>query len=206
MNAKKRLLLFRNENELSFLKNWVQAKEDTDLEKKEAVLEKLSSYETLENCNICQNASKKIYAIGSGANGIFIIQNEPQSISTLESNRLKSDSIDLLKKMMNAIEIDYDNCYVTNLIKCERRDNIARPGLMFKNCERILRKEIKEIDPLIVIVLGDNLTLKRLINENARIFWYYIEHPITLLKNEELKRPAWNVLKMIRFKIQELSR
>lgn len=74
-----------------------------------------------------------------------------------------------------------------------------------KNCEPIITREIEIIRPLVVIVFGDIIPLQRTIKESRDIFWYNIDHPITIIKNPELKRPAWNTLKLVMAKLGELN-
>ena len=56
---------------------------------------------------------------------------------------------------------------------------------------------MREFKPYIIIVMGDDIPIKKMINENKNINWYKIEHPLSLLKNPELKKSAWIVLQKI---------
>ena len=59
--------------------------------------------------------------------------------------------------------------------------------------------------PRIVIVFGDIMPLQKIVKGSVDIFWYNIEHPITLIKNPDLKRPAWSTLKLVMAKMKELN-
>lgn len=195
------LLLYRDENELSFLQSWLVR------EKKTVIDDKKDDYtgtveEIIKNCHRCDNIYNKKPGFGSGENGVFIVLNTPRVNSDAEKERLKPESIDLLRKMIKAMNLDFNECYITNLIKCESRDVMNRPSMMFKNCEGIFLKELKEKRPAVVIIMGDSLPLRRIITDHKTTSWHKIDHPLTLVKNPELKRPAWEELKKVMIELK----
>lgn len=191
--AGKRLLLFRNQAELEFLKSWLL--EDMVMDGA-GIKEKIGPVEELIlNCIKCGNIYNKKAGFGSGESGVFIILNRPGTGSAVESDGVKRESIDLLKKIIKAMELDYSKCYITNLIKCESRDTMNRPSLMFKNCENNLICELEEKQPRVAIVMGSSLPLRKITADYKDISWYNIEHPVSIVKNPDLKRPAWEILK-----------
>jgi len=198
-----RLVLFRDQEELVFLKKWLV---------KDAVLPEnnhktndvnetadLSLASIIERCKKCGDVTAKKKPFGSGKNGLMIVLNAPRLISSRELDSYKIESGNLIRKMIGAIGFDLKECYVTNLIKCEPKDSFLRPSMMVKNCEDILKKEIGFINPERVIVMGDIVPLQKIISDSD-IEWFNINHPVTILKNPELKRPAWNTLKLLKDK------
>jgi uracil-DNA glycosylase family 4 len=199
MNSRGMLLLYRNTDELTFLRKWISEKVDVNAEKVciNSALKNESLSFMVKNCVKCGKVDNKKSGYGTGENGIMILLNTPATISRSEIEKLKENSKDLLVKMVGAINIDLKKCYITNLIKCEADISFKRPGLMLKNCEPILLREILEFKPRIVIVMGDDIPVKKLINENKNISWHKIEHPLSLIKKPELKKSAWAILQNI---------
>lgn len=199
LNSRRMLLLYRGGEELAFLKKWIQEQADTNTENAvtDSNPENDSLSDMVKKCVRCGNVENKKPGFGSGENGIMILLNTPAGISRSEREKLNTDSKELLAKMLGAINIDLKKCYITNLIKCEAENSFKRPGLMLKNCELILQREIKEYHPHIVIVMGDDLPVKKMINEKKDINWHRIEHPLILLKKPELKKSAWITLQKI---------
>ena len=76
---------------------------------------------------------------------------------------------------------------------------------MYRNCTGFLSDDIALTEPRVVLVFGDIVPLQKIVNESRGLFWYNIEHPLTLLKNPDLKRPAWSTLKLAQKKIAELG-
>lgn len=151
----------------------------------------------IEDCNKCPDVHERKRPFGSGENGVMVIINAPMMISRVEKKIYKNDSVDLLKKMISAIKLDPEKCYITNLIKCETQSLLNKPSNMYVNCQNILKKEIKEIDPHTIIVMGELLALQKLCKSFPDKQWFNVEHPITLIKNPDLKRKAWSTLQNV---------
>jgi uracil-DNA glycosylase family 4 len=199
LNSRGMLLLYRNADELTFLKKWISEKPDSKIERtaRDSVLKHESLSEIVKHCVKCGKVENKKSGFGTGENSIMILLNTPAGISRSEREKLKDNSKDLLMKMLGAINVDLKKCYITNLIKCDAENSFKTPGLMLKNCEPILLREILELNPRIIIVMGDDIPIKKIINENKNINWHKIEHPLSLIKNPELKKSAWAILQKI---------
>ena len=195
-----RLLMFRGEGERDQLAGWLCREEQAGTRAREDDIRSI-----IESCSQCPGIEEKKFGIGSGANRIMVILNAPQLVNILEKKVLKKESVDMLKKMVQAAGLSFADCYVTNLVKCDIADPLIKPSQVVKNCERIIDKEIEIIRPRIVIVFGDIIPLQRIVKESGDIFWYNIEHPITLIKNPDLKRPAWSTLKLVMARMKELN-
>lgn len=203
----RKLLLFRDEDERNFIADWLVKVEPMDavLDEVVEVLGRGALSELIENCTRCTNVVDRKYGFGSGENEIMIILNAPRMITQIEKRLFKEESIKLLKRMLKAIDVNYELCYITNMIKCEIDGSSNRPSSMFNNCERILHSEIESIKPALVIVMGEILPLQKAINDSSGVLWFNTEHTLTLIKNPEFKAEAWNTLKLVREKIKELG-
>ncbi len=195
-----RTLLYRGEEELDRLSGWVCRAERADEEVRYDDLKKL-----VESCNRCAGAEERKFGIGTGANRVMIILNSPLLVNMVEKKVLKKDSVELLKKIIQAAHLSFNECYITNLVKCEISDSLMKPSQIVKNCEDIINREIEVMRPRIAIVFGDIIPLQKTIKESVDITWFNIEHPITLLKNPDLKRSAWKTLKLIMEKMKEFN-
>jgi uracil-DNA glycosylase family 4 len=201
ISTRERLLLFRGEEELEFLRQWISSK-DEPLAIDEPIADN-SLAGIVKSCVKCGTVENKKPGYGTGKNKLMIILNAPGSISRVDIDRLRDESKELLKKMLGAISVDIMDCYITNLIKCEAGSSFNRPGLMLKNCESILKREIQEIDPDSIIVMGDDISIKRMITDKNSIKLFKIEHPIMLIKNPALKKSAWATLQLIESTIKQ---
>lgn len=187
------LILFKNENEREFLFSWLSQKK-ADCKSAPSLSHLISQ---IGMCTLCGNTLRKKRNFGTGENGIMVIINTPRLISTEEKQKLKNEAFALMNKMLIAIEIVPEKCYITNMIKCDAEIE-AIPSTMYKNCAKFLEQEFKIISPHTVIVMGHILPLKKLIDSSKNTKWFNIEHPLTILKNTELKKGAWATLKEVK--------
>jgi len=161
---------------------------------------------SIENCNKCKNVKEKKKGFGTGANRFMVILNAPQMMNRIEMSIHRSESVDLLKKMLKAIGLELADSYTTNLIKCESTDPFTKPSDMLKNCLDILKKEVSSLSPEIILVMGDIIPLQSVVKGSSGITWFNTDHPVSLLKNPDLKRPAWETLKLVKNRYAELKK
>ena len=193
------ILVYNGDKELKSLFEIINTKIKT-----ESTDTLINSFDLLfSKCNKCPDIVSKKSPFGSGSNKVMIILNMPRLINREEITKLKAESDELLRKMISAIKLDLKECYITNIIKCETGSILNKPSDMLKNCLHILESEIDFIKPNLVIVMGDILSLQKIVNSRKEITWFNIEHPISLIKNPELKRSAWATLKLVSKKFSE---
>lgn len=192
----KNFLVSKEDDDIAFINAWLNKKSFQSNEKNGKKENVSGNADAVSACVKCEGAANKKLGIGSGKNGLFVILNTPYEIDNIEKESLKQESTEILKKIVKAINKEIEDCYITNLIKCDSND-ITRPGVMFKNCEPLLRLEISKINPKIILVMGDDRPLVKAKNEFNSSAWFRIDHPMTLAQNPNLKKAAWDTLQKI---------
>lgn len=195
------VMLFKNSDELDFLKSYLRVKPDPLAQTQAAV----TPDSLISSCSRCRDVAERKTGYGTGLNGVMIILNAPRMANRAELKIHRAESAGLLKKMVNAIDLELHECYVTNLIKCESSDPFIKPSDMLKNCLDILKLEIDMMNPKLCIVMGEIIPLQPVIKSVKSISWYNTEHTLSLIKNPELKRPAWETLKIVRSRYTEIK-
>lgn len=202
----RKLVLYRTEAERDALLRWLEpraaAPATVDVEDAAAPHD---LGRAIHECTLCEGTLEKKPGFGTGTNGIMVVLNAPKLITAEEKRLLKGGSIDLMKKMLAAISLDPGECYITNIIKCEP-DVTAKPSTMFRNCEPFMEREIAEMRPHTVIVMGQIIPLKKAMDAWKGIRWFNTDHPVTLIKNPDLKKSAWNTLKLVRAHLDEIQK
>ncbi|MCQ2591537.1 MAG: uracil-DNA glycosylase [Treponema sp.] len=122
----------------------------------------------------------------------------------------------LLDKMLAAIQLDRNtNCYIANIIKCRPPQN-RDPFLDEQaSCFSFLEAQIHLLKPKYILCMG-RISSHKLLNTESSVgnlrgkFFDYngipllvTYHPSALLRNEDLKRPAWEDLKLLRKRIDD---
>ena len=138
-NSDRRSLVFyRSDSEMKALNEWL-----TPSGKGPAIpaptVEGIASM--IRGCTKCRDIHEKKPGFGPGSNGVMILLNAPQMIKQSEKDRMKKDSIEMMKRMMKAIDVDFEQCYITNLYKCE--SSTMKPSDLYKNCASILQHEVE---------------------------------------------------------------
>ena len=121
----------------------------------------------------------------------------------------------LLSKILEAAEIPRESVYITNIVKCRPPGNRNPSDDEAKTCIAYLRHQVALIHPKIIVCLG-SVSAKNIIDPDVRISrirgqiiqksGYIIiptYHPSALLRNESLKRDAWEDFKLIKAKLDE---
>ena len=194
----RRRVLSRDESERAFLRDFVSKTPAAAARSASAGTTATTERPDGRTCGKCGNVRDYKGPAGTGENGVMLILNPPAMVSGLERRKYRDEATTLMKKMMESIGVDIRKCHITSLIKCEPADPSLSPGGMFVNCEPILDSEIARVAPRVAIVMGDMRPLKRLRDRHAGVAWFALDHPIALINNPDLKRGAWNTLKLAR--------
>lgn len=123
----------------------------------------------------------------------------------------------LLDKMLEAIQLSRKtNCYITNVVKCRPPQNRDPAPDERDCCADFLDAQIRLTQPKIILTVG-RIAAQHLLQTSdgigklrGRFFNYKgiplmpTYHPSALLRDESLKRPAWEDLKSFRARLQEI--
>ena len=124
----------------------------------------------------------------------------------------------LLDKMLEAIQLSRKtNCYITNVVKCRPPQNRDPAPEERSCCAAFLDAQIRFLRPKMILVMG-RIAAQHLLQTSdgigklrGRFFDYQgiplmpTYHPSALLRDESLKRPAWEDLKRFRARLHELQ-
>ena len=184
----------------------------------------MNALEQLKNevagCALCALSQKRTHVVfgeGSPNAKIMCIGEGPGYYEDQVGRPFVGKSGELLDKILDVCGFTRaEHVYIANIVKCrppENRDPLPEER---STCLPYLLKQIEIIQPKILVLLGAT-ALKGLIDPNAKItqvrgtwmMWneYHVMptfHPSALLRNERLKRPAWEDFKKVVAKYREL--
>lgn len=170
-------------------------------------------------CDLCQSKIHIVYGDGVSNPDVLVIGDCPDYDADIKGYPAVGKAGELLDKMLMAIKLDRKtNCYITNIIKC-RPPQDREPSSEEKDaCFSFLEAQIKVLKPKMLLCLGRIAAQTILDSEDSMSnmhgnFYEYNKiplmvtyHPNALLKNAELKKPAWDDLKKFRSKLDEISK
>ena len=174
-----------------------------------------------ENCELKKNASKIVFSDGNCQSQIMIVGEGPGQKEDEAGKPFVGDAGMLLNKMLNSINIERKNVYITNVVNYRPPNNRKPETAEITKYSNFLRKHISIIDPKILILMGSTAMeslfgskikitkerglWKEIIINNKTYLCMITFHPAYLLRQPENKKYSWIDLKEIRKKIDQLN-
>ena len=185
-------------------------------------LEKLKkSISKIKNCQLKYNASNIVFSDGNPKSKIMLIGEGPGFNEDQEGIPFVGRAGALLDKMLNSIDLNRKNVYITNVVNYRPPDNRRPTDDEIKRYLPFLKKHIEIINPKILVLLGSTAMNALVGNEKTisktrgqwieqRIGEFKVStivtfHPAFLMRQPAQKKMAWIDLKMIRDKKTQLK-
>ncbi|MBQ4235901.1 MAG: uracil-DNA glycosylase [Treponema sp.] len=169
------------------------------------------------NCPLSMTRTNAVPGEGSESPLVMVIGEGPGEDEDKTGRPFVGKAGQLLDKMLSAISLDRKrNCYIANIVKCRPPNNRTPFPQEAEACSGYLQAQIHILKPKAILAMGrtavQNLmktdeginALRGKILDLNGIPLLATYHPSALLRNEDLKRPAWNDLKAFRSKLLEI--
>ena len=145
--------------------------------------------EQIKNCKLKENASKLVFSDGNQNAKIMIIGEGPGANEDKEGYPFVGRAGQLLDKMLNSINLNRNNVYITNVVNYRPPENRKPTDNEISGYLPYLKKHIEIIKPKIILLLGSTAMNAILENEdvisNVRGKWFQIE-----INNSKIKLRA----------------
>ena len=192
------------------------------VEEKSEKLDKLKKkLEKIENCELKSYAKNMVFGDGNPESPIMIVGEGPGQKEDELKKPFVGDGGILLNKMLNAININRKDIYITNVVNYRPPNNRKPEASEISKYSNFLREHISIIDPKILILMGSTameslfgtknkiskergLWKEIIINQKTYLTMVTF-HPAYLLRQADQKKYSWFDLKQIKKKIDELS-
>lgn len=172
---------------------------------------------TCQKCKLCSTRNNTVLGEGNIKSNIMFIGEGPGHDEDIQGRPFVGAAGQLLDKMLFSIGLDRSNSYIANIVKCRPPQNRVPEEDEAQACLPYLRKQFAIIKPQIVVCLGSTAA-RYVIDRNIRITrdrgnWYekmgcsFIAtfHPSALLRDPLKKKDAWEDMKKIRRKLDEIT-
>jgi DNA polymerase len=166
-----------------------------------AALERMVS--TCTKCPLCEGRTKSVFGSGDPRAKIVFVGEAPGKQEDLEGKPFVGRAGQLLTKILASVGFTRDEIYIANVLKCRPPDNRDPKEEEVRACKPYLRRQIELLQPVLICALG-RVAAQNLLETNAALsvlrknIHYYEDvktiatyHPAALLRNPNLKRPAW---------------
>jgi DNA polymerase len=179
-------------------------------------LEKIA--EEIRLCSACNLCSVRILAVpGEGADkpAVLVIGEAPGADEDASGRPFVGKAGQLLDRMLAAIGLNRKiNCFIANTVKCRPPGNRDPQPEETAACAPFLARQICLLQPRFILCVG-RIAAQTLLATDTGIgklrghFFDYqgiplipTYHPSALLRNESLKRPAWEDLKKLKERLE----
>ena len=208
-----------NENPINRLKNINAITKEESIDKKKELTKLANEISSIEDCSLKNNSQQLVLGDGDINSSIMLIGEAPGIEEDKFGKTFMGEVGDLLKKMLNAINIKKENIYSTYAINFRPPEDRKPTAAEIKRYSLYLQKHISIINPKIIILMGST-AMKALTGLNNKISiergkWKEIIikntsynviitfSPSYLLRIPENKKYSWEDLKKIKQKITD---
>jgi len=176
---------------------------------------------SIENCNLKDNAKKLVIGDGDINSPIMLIGEAPGELEDNSGHSFQGEIGGLLKKMLLAINIKIEKVYSTYSVNFRIPEDRKPTAQEIRRYSIFLKKHVSIINPKIVILMGSTameaLTglknkissergkWKEIILKNKSFPLIITFSPSYLIRYPENKKYSWDDLKKIKQKIQDLN-
>ncbi|MBO4509570.1 MAG: uracil-DNA glycosylase [Spirochaetaceae bacterium] len=171
-----------------------------------------------KRCRLCEGRRNTVPGIGVPKPLVLVIGEGPGADEDASGEPFVGKAGQLLDKMLAAINLSrHTNCFIANIVKCRPPNNRDPMPNEAEACRSFLDAQISVLKPKMILTVG-RIAVQNILNTTTGInklrgqFFEYRDipllptyHPSALLRNEEMKRPAWEDLKKFRARLEEIT-
>ena len=175
--------------------------------------------ESIKNCNkckLCHGRRNIVFGTGNKNADIMFIGEGPGADEDIQGEPFVGKAGQLMNKAFDALEIERENVYIANIVKCRPPQNRNPEKDEANACINYLRNQVMLVKPKIIVLLG-SVALKNILGdkysittargnwiENKGIYYMPTFHPAALLRDDSKKIYFWRDLKLVKEKIKSL--
>ncbi len=168
-------------------------------------------------CDLCKTRSQTVFGAGNKNADWMIVGEAPGQSEDQQGLPFVGKAGLLLTEMLRAIDLDREQVFITNVVKCRPPGNRDPDPIEVKTCEAYLLRQIALLKPKIILALG-HVAAQALLNTDAPIAGLrgkihalndtpviVVYHPAYLLRSTLDKRKAWADLKFARQTVKNIK-
>ena len=157
-----------------------------------------------------------VFGVGNENADIMFVGEAPGESEDLSGVPFVGRAGQLLDKYLFEVDIDRDDVYIANILKCRPQNNRDPLPEEQDACISYLREQVKAIDPKIIVCLG-RISAMRLIKPDFKItkehgkwfkkgkYWFIaLYHPSALLRDPQKKEEMLDDMRLVKEKYTEI--
>ena len=177
-------------------------------------------YDTCASCKKCplhESRTNCVFGTGNRSASLMLVGEAPGEQEDLSGTPFVGRAGQLLDKFLYAVDIDREDVYIANILKCRPPKNRDPLPAEEDACIDYLREQVKLIRPKVIVCLG-RISAMRLIKPDFKItkehgVWFEkgnflmtaVYHPALLLRDPRKKEEMLADMKTIKARLDELA-
>ncbi len=173
--------------------------------------------EACSRCPLSKNRKNVVPGEGVPHPLVLVVGEGPGADEDAQGRPFVGRAGQLLDKMLMAVNLSREkNCFIANIVKCRPPMNRDPAPEEAQACRSFLDAQIHVLKPKMILAMG-RVALQNLLDTSIginRMRGQFVDfkgipfmatyHPSALLRDESLKRPAWEDLKAFKQKLLEI--
>lgn len=168
-------------------------------------------------CKLSQGRHKVVFGAGDPNAELMLIGEGPGAEEDRQGLPFVGAAGALLTRIIQAIELERDQVYIANMVKCRPPGNRDPEGDEVAACRGYLERQVDLIRPKVIVALG-RVAAQCLLATDAplgklRGRWHDFRgvrlratyHPAALLRYSSYKRPTWEDMQQVRDELKRLA-
>jgi len=168
-----------------------------------------------QKCELGKTRTKSVFGVGNPNADLMFVGEAPGEQEDLSGTPFVGRAGQLLDKFLYAVDINREDVYIANILKCRPPKNRDPLPEEEDACIDYLREQVKLIRPKVIVCLG-RIAAMRLIKPDFKITrehgqWFEkgnylmtaVYHPAALLRDPRKKEDMLEDMKRIRQKLDE---
>lgn len=164
-------------------------------------------------CKLCHQRKNIVFGVGDPHARLMFVGEGPGADEDEQGIPFVGRAGQLLTKMIESMKLTREQVYIANVVKCRPPENRNPQDDEILACSPFLQQQIALIKPQVIVCLGKfaaqtllktQIPIGRLrgsFHDFSGIPLMPTFHPAYLLRNPEMKRPAWEDLKLVMQKL-----
>ncbi len=169
---------------------------------------------TCTRCRLAEGRRTVVFGSGHPDADLMFIGEGPGAEEDRQGLPFVGPAGELLTRIIQAIELQREEVYIANIVKCRPPGNRDPQPDEVRACRDWLEGQIDAIQPRVIVMLGRVAAQTLLGNDEPlgrlRGRWHQVRgidaratyHPAALLRNAAFKRPTWDDMQEIRDRLR----
>lgn len=163
-----------------------------------------------QQCGLQATRSQAVFGAGKQTASLLVIGEAPTQEEDAQGEPFVGAAGQLLTAMLQAIGLQREDVYITNIIKCSTPDERDPLPAEIEHCRHYLHRQIELLQPKVIFSMG-RVAAQALLNSNEKISalrgsrhsysgrpLIASYHPVYLLHKPSEKRKAWQDLLQVK--------